>query len=137
MSQLKQINMKKFNLDEYLKNPARKVITGDGRNVRIICTDAKSSRTHTVVTLVEESNGSESIASYTPDGQFFAWVSSDTEDLYFVPERHEGWVNIYADTKDNSYTSGVCIYDTKEEQIADIGKAIRKLEDKKSKLREL
>lgn len=31
--------MKQFNLDEYLKNPSRRVVTRDGRNVRIICTD--------------------------------------------------------------------------------------------------
>lgn len=34
--------MKEFNLDEYLKDPSQKVITKDGRKVRIICTDYKS-----------------------------------------------------------------------------------------------
>lgn len=34
--------MKQFNLDEYLANPSRKVVTRDGRNVRIRCTDRKS-----------------------------------------------------------------------------------------------
>ena len=33
--------MKQFNLDEYLKNPTKKVITRDGNSVRILCTDAK------------------------------------------------------------------------------------------------
>ena len=33
--------MKPFNLQEYLANPSRKVVTRDGRQVRIICTDAK------------------------------------------------------------------------------------------------
>ena len=33
--------MKEFNLTEYLKNPSQKVITRDGREVRIICTDVK------------------------------------------------------------------------------------------------
>lgn len=31
--------MKQFNLEEYLKNPSRKVITRDSRSVRIVCTD--------------------------------------------------------------------------------------------------
>lgn len=31
--------MKSFNLKEYLANPSRKVLTMDGRPVRIICTD--------------------------------------------------------------------------------------------------
>ena len=33
--------MKPFNLDEYLKNPSRKVVTRDAVNARIICTDAR------------------------------------------------------------------------------------------------
>ena len=114
MSQLKQINMKKFNLDEYLKNPERKVITGDGRNVRIICPDAKSNRTHTVVTLVEESNGSESIVSYTPDGQFFSYVSSEKNDLYFAPSKHEGWINIFTENNFH-YTAHACVCKSREE----------------------
>lgn len=31
--------MKQFNLDEYLKNPQKKVITREGLSVRIICTN--------------------------------------------------------------------------------------------------
>ena len=31
--------MKAFNLKEYLKNPSRKVVTRDGRNVTIHCTN--------------------------------------------------------------------------------------------------
>ena len=34
--------MKPFNLEEYLANPSKKVVTRDGRKIRIICTDAKS-----------------------------------------------------------------------------------------------
>ena len=36
--------MRPFNLDEYLKNPKLKVITRDGKDVRIICTNAKGTR---------------------------------------------------------------------------------------------
>ena len=31
--------MKQFNLEEYKKNPNRRVITRDGKNTRIVCTD--------------------------------------------------------------------------------------------------
>lgn len=34
--------MRQFDLDEYLKNPNRKVVTRDGRSVRIVCTDMRS-----------------------------------------------------------------------------------------------
>ena len=36
--------MKPFNLDEYLKNPNKKIVTRDKRNARIIST--RSSRQH-------------------------------------------------------------------------------------------
>ena len=34
--------MKQFNLEEYLKNPSRKVITRDGREARIMCTEGET-----------------------------------------------------------------------------------------------
>ena len=36
------VSMKKFNLDEYLKNPTKKVVTRDGRPVIVISVDIKS-----------------------------------------------------------------------------------------------
>ena len=33
--------MKPFNLEEYLKNPSLKIVTREGKDARIICTDAK------------------------------------------------------------------------------------------------
>ena len=114
MSQLKQINMKRFNLDEYLKNPERKVITGDGRNVRILCTDRRNIK-WSIVALVEDDDKQDDIRTFTKDGNWSIAGDETPFDLFFAPERHEGWVNIYVDTKDNSYTSGICIYETKEE----------------------
>ena len=114
LSQLKQIKKKKFNLDEYLKNTERKVITGDGRNVRILCTDRRNIK-WSIVALVEDDDKQDDIRTFTKDGNWSIAGDETPNDLYFAPERHEGWVNIYADTKDNSYTSGICIYDTKEE----------------------
>ena len=34
--------MKEFNLDEFKKNLSQKVVTRDGRSVRIVCTNAKN-----------------------------------------------------------------------------------------------
>lgn len=31
--------MKEFSLEEYLAHPKRKIVTRDGRKVRIVCTD--------------------------------------------------------------------------------------------------
>ena len=86
--------MKQFNLDEYLANPSRKVVTGDGRNVRIICTDSKI-RNYPIIALVEEPSRFENLFSYTEGGQMVSYEPSKKYDLFFAPEKHEGWVNIY------------------------------------------
>ena len=86
--------MKAFSLEEYLKNPKRKVVTRDGRNVRIVCTDVKS-ELYPVLALVD--NWSEEICnSYTKEGRFLPGNETH-RDLFFAPEKHEGWVNVYRD----------------------------------------
>ena len=82
--------MKQFNLKEYLANPNRKVVTGDGRNVRIICTDSKI-RHYPIIALVEEPSGFENLFSYTEGGQMVSYEPSEKYDLFFAPEKHEGW----------------------------------------------
>ena len=90
--------MKQFNLEEYLKNPSKKVVTGDGRNVRIICTDSKI-RNYPIIALVEEPSRFENLFSYTEGGQMVSYEPLKKYDLFFAPEKHEGWVNIYRDSK--------------------------------------
>ncbi len=86
--------MKQFNLEEYLKNPSRKVVTRDGRNVRIICTNAKGG--YPVVVLIEEQySNRESIYTFTKNGNWSISGEESINDLFFAPEKHEGWLNIY------------------------------------------
>ena len=84
--------MKRFSLEEYLKNPSRKVVTRDGGNVRIVCTDVKS-KIYPILALVDNGNG-EVPTRYTKYGKF---ISKDESlyDLFFATEKHEGWLNIY------------------------------------------
>ena len=86
--------MKPFNLEEYLKNPSKKVVTRDGRPVkRVLCTDAMGS--YPIVVLIENHDGtSDDAIKYTKDGRYFT-KGTDNKDLFFVTEKHEGWVNIY------------------------------------------
>ena len=83
--------MKPFSLDEYLKNQKRKVVTRNGRSARIICTDAKGN--YPIVALIEE-GGYDNALSYTKDGKLYVGETNDY-DLFFAPEKHEGWVNVY------------------------------------------
>lgn len=85
--------MKQFNLEEYLANPSRKVVTRKGKDVRIICTDRRNLYLPIVALVVEGIREEENVRYYTKDGQFSATCSSDL-DLFFAPEKHEGWINI-------------------------------------------
>ena len=82
--------MEQFSLKEYLKNPNRKVVTRDGVAVRIICTDfdreypiVGAIKEHTFPTLFTEKG------CYNSDG------TSSPCDLFFAPEKNEGWINIF------------------------------------------
>lgn len=88
--------MKPFNLEEYLANPSRKMVTRDGRKVtRFLCTDAKGP--YPIVALVESYDGTaDNSLQYTKRGQYFIDGTSNS-DLFFAPEKHEGWVNVYRD----------------------------------------
>ena len=88
--------MKPFSLEEYIKNPNRKVVTRNGRSARIICTDAKGN--YPIVVLIEE-GGYDNALSYTKDGKLYVGETNDY-DLFFATEKHEGWVNVYRDFDD-------------------------------------
>ena len=105
--------MKQFNLQEYLENPARPIVTRDGRSVRIICADKKSDHPHPIVGLIDEVHH-ENVAVYTKDGEYSHGIAS-SRDLFFAPEKKEGWIKVYyGKSRCNTF---VCnrIFATKEE----------------------
>ena len=104
--------MKRFNLEEYLKNPSKKVVTRMGRKVRIICTDREDSIYPVVALVKDDKRESDILVAYTKDG-IPAEYNEVYYTLFFAPEKHEGWINLY---KMNSIISpGPRAYDTKEE----------------------
>lgn len=104
--------MKQFNLDEFKKNPNRKVVTRDGKaTARIICTDCKSE--YPIIALLSYSENSEGCEAYTADGRFSIDGESNS-DLFFAPEKKEGWVNVY-EIADTDQLEASCIFSTKEE----------------------
>lgn len=105
------IVMKQFNLDEYLKNPNRKVITRDGHDVRIVCTDCKNYE-YPIVALVTYDDD-EFVVNCTKKGKCHT-PNKYKYDLFFAPEKKEGWINIYLDAENSSYVE-TCIYKSKEE----------------------
>ena len=104
--------MEKFNLEKYLANPSRKVVTRNGRNIRIVCTD-KRDLNFPIIALIETIPGGEEVAhSYTKDGKYYT-ACSDILDLFFAPEKHEGWINVYRNNDSHTYAGAV--YDSKED----------------------
>ena len=79
--------MKQFNLDEYLKNPTKKVITRDGNSVRILCTDAKGK--YPIIALIWI-HGEERVYSFTKNGCWSKPGEESVNDLFFAPEQHAG-----------------------------------------------
>ena len=99
--------MKQFNLEEYLKNPSKKVVTRDGRTVKIHCTNYDSRQP--IIAELEYHNFS---SSFTKDGRYFNDGRNSPYDLFLAPEKHEGWLNIY---KERRYCyGGSVIYQTEE-----------------------
>lgn len=103
--------MKEFNLEEYLKNPSQKVVTRDGREVRIICTDYK--RGQPIIALIT-TNAKEDVHFFYKNGRWSNTNEWDL-DLFFAPVKREGWINLFKDKKSNyPYIPGI-IHDSKEE----------------------
>ena len=98
--------MKQFSLDEFKKNPNRKVVTRGGRNVRIICTDAKGY--YPVIGLILSLDNEDYPWRFRMDGAILENEENES-DLFFAPEKKEGWANIYK----NYRTSN--IYKSKED----------------------
>ena len=105
--------MEQFSLEKYLANPSRKVVTRNGRNIRIVCTD-KRDLNFPIIALIETIPGGEEVThSYTKDGKYYT-ACSDILDLFFAPEKHEGWINVYRNS-DTGRTYAGAVYDSKED----------------------
>ena len=107
--------MRPFNLKEYIKNPNIPILTRDGKHARIICTDMKngdnSFKDRSVVALIEEYCDRELIVCVKPNGRYSEIIDCEF-DLFFAPEKKEGWVNLY---KINSIINTGKVYNTEEE----------------------
>ena len=105
--------MKQFDLKEYLANPSRKLVTRDGRKARIICTDMKNT-SYPIVALITDKKVGEFCIEYTSDGKFRDLNIEYTLDLFFAPETHEGWINVYR-YSDGGHAYAGAVYDSKED----------------------
>ena len=73
--------MKQFNLKEYLKNPSRKIVTRDGRNVKILYTNFTKAQ-H----IIAQIGGNDYSIAFHKEGIFVNGFESNC-DLFFAPEK--------------------------------------------------
>ena len=107
-------NLKPFDLEQ--AKAGKPVCTKDGRKARIICFDAKG--THPIIALVSDPDieGAEIPFCYTNDGFYNNPNCESNHDLMMLPEKKEGWINIYKGSKlDSDY-----LYSTKKDAINNI-----------------
>ena len=106
-----KLNLKPFDIQK--AREGKLVCTRDGRKARIICFDVNCSNNQPIIALITEENGFESLYSFTSEGK---WVKEDSvHDLMMLPEKKEGWVNIYRDIDNNTpYTENDNIYSSRD-----------------------
>ena len=106
--------MEQFSLEKYLANPSRKVVTREGRKVRILCTDRRYEN-YPIVALVQICDNylNEEVYTYTENGELDI-EHPYRDDLFFAPEKHEGWINVYR-YSDGGHAYAGAVYDSKED----------------------
>lgn len=105
--------MKQFDLKEYLANPNKKVVTRDGRNVKIYCTNYYCQ--HPIIAQIE---GEERSHAFRETGHYNIYGES-MGDLFFAPEKHEGWINIFKSSNDIAFLGQSRIFESKEDAQKD------------------
>lgn len=76
--------MKQFNLFEWLQNKSRKVVTRDGRSVRIVCWDKLGD--YPIIGCIKYSDDYEDFETYNIDGSKYSFNREDHNDLFFADE---------------------------------------------------
>ena len=109
--------MKQFNRSEYLENPSRKIVTRNGRPVRIVCFNANiidDGNTYPIVALVKKEDNTDVPSSFTNNGVYLVGEEDDF-DLFFEPTQKEGWANVYRNSNNGIIVGSV--FETKEEAL--------------------
>ena len=106
----KKLNLKPFDFEA--AKAGKPVCTRDGRKARIICFDTINKGNYPIIALLED-KGYEAVFYYNKDGK----CNVGTErDLMMLPEKKEGWVNVYKSYNVGKKTPCIAsIYPTKEE----------------------
>ena len=110
----KKLNLKPFDIQK--AREGKPVCTRDGRKARIICFDRVGD--FPIVALTDDRDyKEEGVNLYDINGK----GSNECFDLMMLPEKKEGWVNVYYDNDASSHRGCRFIYDTKERAVKEAG----------------
>lgn len=79
--------MQHFNLEEWLQDKSRKIVTRRGNPARIICTDRKHGEDDLPIVFLEENNGGEFLLTCRNDGR--CDIYETPYDLFFTEDEEE------------------------------------------------
>ena len=89
----KKMNLKPFDIQK--AREGKPVCTRDGRKARIICFDRKGYNMFPIVALIMNDGRESDIYTYRPNGTWDNSGNESDKDLMMLPEKKEGWVNVY------------------------------------------
>ena len=120
-----ELNLKPFDLEA--AKLGKPVCTRDGRKARIICFD-RMDDTCPIVALLDCPDRSECelVGCFTEKGNILITGGESCDDLIMLPEKKEGWVNIYQ-KEQNRFPKG--IFPSKDKAIESISEIGRKYID--------
>ena len=119
-------NLSPFDLQK--AREGKPVCTRDGRKARIICFDRKD--VMPIVALIERIDGIEILECVHNDGKCFHYDTSNN-DLMMLPEKKEGWINIYNADTTFYYVDGRG-FKTKDEAIQEAKEEVEKEQREKN-----
>ena len=123
----KKLNLKPFDIQK--AREGKPVCTRDGRKARIICFDVKGSM-YPIIALIEESEG-EKLCSYMPNGRSYKNEKECIDNLMMLPEKKEGWINVYNADTTFYYVDGR-VFDTKDEAVKEAKEEVEKEQREKN-----
>lgn len=104
-----------FNLEEYLKNPSREIVTRDGYPVKIMCTNFHLSGYPIVAEIDDKEYGTKQSWVFDKNGRYDMCSKNHRKDLFFVPKKYEGWINIFKSSNDIAFLGQSRIFESKED----------------------
>lgn len=90
--------LKPFSLEA--AKTGKPVCTRGGRKARVICFDRKGYNMYPIVALIMNDDKESDIYTYRPNGTWDNNGNESEKDLMMLPEKKEGWVNIYKEGVD-------------------------------------